>query len=217
MISVPVQDSSQVAAARRLGTAFADSVGFEAAERSKIELILTEIATNLLKHAGEGEIVLRDLSEPYGSGVEILALDKGPGIRDAGRAFSDGFSTAGSPGTGLGAIVRLSSQCDIWSAPGQGTALLARVLKMPGSTSPSPTSEFRLGVINLPMPGEEVCGDAWTTTDRSEGLRVMVADGLGHGAYAQEASQAAVRLTGENSQLAPMDLIHRIHDGLRAT
>src|SRR5713226_6793290 len=155
MISVPVQDSSQVAAARRLGTVYAASVGFEEAECSKIELILTEIATNLLKHAGGGEIMLRRLSEPFGSGVEILSLDKGPGIRDSERAFSDGFSTAGRPGTGLGAIARLSSQCDIWSAAGQGTALLARVLKTPKSTSlSSPHPQFRLGVISLPMPGE---------------------------------------------------------------
>jgi anti-sigma regulatory factor (Ser/Thr protein kinase) len=217
MISVPVQDSSQVAAARRLGTAYAASVGFEGAECSKIELILTEIATNLLKHAGEGEIMLRDLSEPYGSGVEILSLDKGPGIPDAARAFSNGFSTAGSPGTGLGAIARLSSQCDIWAAPGQGTALLARVLKPSRSTSPGPRSQFRLGVISLPMPGENDCGDAWTTTHRLEGLRVMVADGLGHGTFAQDASRAAVRVTVENGHLAPVDLVHRIHDGLRAT
>ena len=60
-------------------------------------------------------------------GVEILALDKGPGIRDLERSLRDGYSTAGGAGTGLGAISRLSSEFDVYSPPGKGTALLARI------------------------------------------------------------------------------------------
>ena len=81
---------------------------------------------NLMKHAGGGELLVQSIDSPA-SGIELLALDKGPGMADVAVCLRDGYSTGGSPGTGLGAIERLSQSFDIYSQPGRGTVVFARL------------------------------------------------------------------------------------------
>jgi hypothetical protein len=128
------------------------------------------------------------------------------------RCFQDGFSTGGSPGTGLGAISRLSKFHDIYSIPEKGTVLLAQ-------TGPARTSGYGLqtGVINVPYPGEEVCGDAWHCGVTPQRTRFIVADGLGHGVFAAEASRSAVRFIAESAKPQPMEALEDAHLALRAT
>ena len=92
-----------------------------------VALIVTELATNILKHAKRGEILMRLLDRGDTLGVEFLSLDQGPGIANLTQCFRDGYSTAGSPGTGLGAIARLADEFDMHTIPGKGTAVLARL------------------------------------------------------------------------------------------
>jgi hypothetical protein len=93
--------------------------------------VITEAATNLVKHAVGGQLLWRALERNRGVGLEILALDRGPGISNVGECLRNGYSTAGSLGTGLGAIARLATEFDIYSLPGKGTALLARLWSGP--------------------------------------------------------------------------------------
>ncbi|MDB5295192.1 MAG: hypothetical protein JWO31_1175, partial [Phycisphaerales bacterium] len=113
---LPVADPSQVGEARRAGVALSDRLGFTETARGALALILTEAANNVLRHGRGGELVVRPLDRGPVGGVEVLAIDRGPGIANVRRAMEDGFTTGSTPGTGLGAIRRLSSEFDLFSA-----------------------------------------------------------------------------------------------------
>src|SRR5271155_771259 len=118
-----VRDASQIGEARRAAAGLARRKGFSQDVAARIALVATELATNLLKHAGEGLVAINEFVDADGSGIELLALDKGPGMADVARCLIDGFSTAGSPGTGLGAVARGSDSYAIYSRPGGGSAV----------------------------------------------------------------------------------------------
>lgn len=126
-IARPVTEESQVGEARRIAVALAAELGFNETDRGKVAIVTTEAAKNLVNHAREGELLLQTLKTAAGYSIEIVALDRGPGMANVGQCLRDGFSTAGTPGTGLGAIKRLSTFFDIHSVPKQGTALLMRL------------------------------------------------------------------------------------------
>jgi anti-sigma regulatory factor (Ser/Thr protein kinase) len=215
-IAVAVDDSSQVGEARRSATAVAIDAGLAETEAGKFALIATEAATNITKHAKRGEIMLRSVVGDGPPAADVVAIDAGPGIADLDRAMMDGYSTAGSPGNGLGAMVRLATEFDIFTAAGMGTVLFARV-ESRQSGAPSRTG-FDVGVIRVPKRGETVCGDAWemvTHDDRRATLTVV--DGLGHGEPAADASWRAVELAAEHAADAPAVALAAIHAGLRAT
>ena len=92
-----------------------------------LALVVTELATNLVKHARGGELLMRRLGAEGQEGIEVLSLDKGPGMSNVARSLGDGYSTAGTPGTGLGAVLRRAGAFDLYSQPGKGTAVVARV------------------------------------------------------------------------------------------
>ena len=209
-----VEDSSHVGEARRMAAAMGWELGFDDTRVGHVAIAVTELAGNLLKHGGGGELLLRTLR--YGSfpGLELLSLDKGPGIRNVAESLRDGHSTAGSPGTGLGAVQRLSSLFDLYTMPGQGTALLSHFWQ---GSPPAPPLPLEVGVVCLPVSGEEACGDAWVLHQSRERALVMVADGLGHGPGAAEAGAAAVKVVENHSDDAPAELIERLHAALRST
>jgi hypothetical protein len=172
--------------------------------------VTTEAATNLVKHGGGGEILLRGL----GDGVEVIALDRGPGMTDVGASLRDGYSTRGTQGNGLGAIRRMATAFDIYSAPGRGTAVLARIRSRPPVPEPV---RLETGAISLPKSGEAVNGDAWLVQPSARGARILVVDGLGHGPIANDAAQAAVEAfrdaPGETVEAA----LETCHLALRST
>src|SRR5689334_4500639 len=117
MEAIAVNEQSQVAEARRRAAAAAGRLGGSEAMVGNVSIIATELATNLVRHARGGEVIVQPWNDAEGSGLEILALDKGRGMDDVAACFADGYSTGGTPGTGLGAIRRLASFIDIWSRP----------------------------------------------------------------------------------------------------
>jgi anti-sigma regulatory factor (Ser/Thr protein kinase) len=215
MLALPVTEISQVAEARRAGTAMARQLALDEADTGKVALIVTEAATNLAKHATGGEVLLYALQSGQIGGIQMLALDRGPGIANAARALRDGYSTTGSPGTGLGAIERLATSFDIHSVPGAGTALLARLWSKPLSATLPPLLE--VGALSLPKPGEDVCGDRWAVAYFPERTLILVADGLGHGQGAAEAALEAVHTFHEHTALTPAAIVEAIHTTLRST
>jgi hypothetical protein len=175
--------------------------------------VLTEAATNILKHAGHGELLVR----PLHGAVELIALDRGPGMADVGAALADGHSTAGTPGTGLGAIRRLSNQFAIYSQPGMGTVLRALVHTSGGNAPRTAHASPEIGAVCVPYPGEDVCGDGWQAQADRNGLTLAVADGLGHGAEAHVAAAAALDVLRRRAGLAPAALMELSHAALRPT
>jgi anti-sigma regulatory factor (Ser/Thr protein kinase) len=185
---IPVHEVSQVGEARRMATRMAQSIGLSETRQAEAAIVATELATNLVRHAGNGRMLVQTLRAPAGDCVEFLAIDSGPGIADLHRCMRDGFSSKGTAGTGLGAIRRLSREFDAYSTPGKGTAVLARIM----ADDRIPHGPFAHGAVSIPAPHESVCGDAWSVRENDGCLAVMVADGLGHGALAAEAARRAI-------------------------
>lgn len=199
---------------RRAAVALAAAVGFDEERQGRVALVATEIATNLAKHARGGEALVRSLSAAEGGGIEVLAIDRGPGITDLGRCLYDGFSTTGTAGAGLGAIRRLSDLFDVTSVPGVGTALVARVR---GNTPTRPPAALEVGAVCLPTAGEEACGDGWALETGPNRTAILVVDGLGHGLLAATAASEAVRVFRQTADRSPDDIVQALHAALRPT
>jgi anti-sigma regulatory factor (Ser/Thr protein kinase) len=210
-----VKEQSGVAEARRMAADLAAKLGFGATEAGKVALIVTELGTNLAKHAGAGRIILRPFHDSSGNGLDLLALDKGPGIANVAECLRDGYSTSGSPGSGLGAVRRQADVFDLHSVPDMGSAILARLFAAPAVRSHE--SGLGIGTICVPKSGEDLCGDGWTSLDQRTRMLLLIADGLGHGPGAAEASRTAVDVIREHPTLSLTDLIQAMHPALRAT
>ena len=211
---VPIVESSQVAEARRIAIAAAAGVGFNETEAGGVGLAITEIATNLVKHGESGELLIRDRTQDNQEGLEVLALDKGRGMKNVAECMRDGYSSSGSPGTGLGAISRLSTLFDIYSTIGKGTALFAR-FEAGKKQAGNPLLE--IDGFSVAVQGEELSGDAWTFRATREGAVIFAIDGLGHGSHAEEAAQAAIAAFRETSAIEPLAILDNVHRGTRAT
>lgn len=133
---------------------------------------------------------------------------------DVDASLRDGHSTAGSPGTGLGAIVRQSHVTDIYSRAGLGTAVLARLETGPPSKRRAPPAA-RSGAVSVPKSGENARGDAWCVQHDGTGSTLLVADGLGHGPVAAEAAHAAVRVFLAHHARPPGEILALMHAALR--
>ncbi len=211
-----IDEATKIGEVRRAAVALAARIGFDETARGKLALVTTEAASNLHKHAREGVIILQGVEQDATSGVELLVLDRGPGMTDIARCLADGYSTAGSPGHGLSAMARLADGFDIHSTPGLGTALWLQVWPTSKIARAAPF-ELEVGAVNLPLAGESVCGDAWATQPSQEWSRLFVVDGLGHGPQAAEAARCAVRVFHAQERLDLVGILQATHEALRST
>jgi serine/threonine-protein kinase RsbT len=106
-------------------TEYAKAAGFPDTPSRMISTAVSELARNILKYAGTGEIRLRQVEGQSGRGVEIEALDRGPGIADPETAMRDHFSSSGTLGLGLPGVERMMDEFSLDSTPGQGTRVTA--------------------------------------------------------------------------------------------
>lgn len=155
--------------------------------------------------------VLGDDASPQ---VELIAIDRGPGMSNIAQAMRDGYSTAGTSGTGLGAVSRLSRFFDIYSIPGTGTVVVARVGRVDRTPAQPLGGGFRIGSICRAVDGESECGDSWRCAFSNETLSVMVVDGLGHGPLAARAANAAIATFSSAPSDAPASVLLRAHSSL---
>ena len=209
-----IGESSEIAAALRAGNDLGRKLGFDETRTGQLAIIITEAATNIVKHAGDGEILLRALDIDGRCGIEVIALDRGPGMGNVALRMEDGHSTAGTYGVGLGAIARLSQEFDVFSLEGQGTVMLM-VVWADGAAGDA--GEWEVGVVCLPLAGEEECGDAWEIGFDRSGIAICTADGLGHGPDAAAASEPAVALALRRPFASATALMGLAHETLRGT
>ncbi|MDB5807885.1 MAG: serine/threonine protein kinase [Betaproteobacteria bacterium] len=211
-ISVVVEERSQIAEVRREAAALGTAAGFGSETAGKLALAVTETATNIVKHGSGGRIFARTLDAGASSGVEIVAVDRGTGMRDIASGMQDGYSTAGTPGNGLGSIKRMTSGFEIYSQPGKGTCSRFEVW---ADVQPKLTDSW--GVATVPKPGEVVCGDTCAITTGEGSCDVLVVDGLGHGPQAAIASQTAADLLSALPPRDPAAMIEEIHAAIAGT
>lgn len=216
-MTVTIDEPTKIGEARRRALVLAAELAFDETGQGRVALVVTEAASNLIKHAGGGELIVQvQRWDQAGGWLEVLALDRGPGMNDVGRCLSDGYSTAGSLGTGLGAIARLSDDYGIYSQPGIGTVIWARLDAKPGTRAVGDDAPA-MAAVSVPAPGEVECGDNWAMIRGHGQSLLMVVDGLGHGPLAAEAAEAAVGVLQDRQAGEPVDLIEAAHVALRST
>jgi len=209
---IAVEDESQVGEARRSVADACKRFGANETEAGQAAIVTTELAGNLIRHAGGGEILLQEYPRAPKFRLELTALDNGPGIANIGQALRDGYSTNGTSGTGLGSIRRMAARFDIYSQLSRGTVVCVRL----GDDSGLP-QRWEVGGLSVPLEGEDACGDAWDILTEDEDLRLMVADGLGHGPFAEEASREAVAVFRKYPTSSPAAVMEFAHLALGKT
>ncbi|MFF5988906.1 ATP-binding SpoIIE family protein phosphatase [Prauserella flavalba] len=180
---LPVTEPVHVGQARSLATTAARDAGLPSGTVDRIAIAASELATNLFKYARGGLFAIT--RGPLG--LDLVAADRGPGLRNVDESMRDGFSTTGSMGTGLGAVRRLADEFDLYSRLGSGTAVLARWL-----IGTPHWRGVRVGSVLFAAPGESVSGDGWTAVNADGLVTIVLTDGLGHGPAAAAASAAAI-------------------------
>jgi len=214
--AIKVTEVSAAGEVRRRATALSATLGFDETDQGTVAVIAAEAAKNIALHAREGQVLVRALRGGAAAGIELLALDKGPGIQDVQRAMRDGYSTAGTSGSGLGAMSRMATTFDLYSVPGGGTAVLAQ--HWPRKAPTQIAEAMEIGVVQIAKNGEEVCGDAYAVLqDEPDLVVVMIADGLGHGPMAHDASVKAVRIMHANRGVTLERWLDLMHAALRPT
>ncbi|MHC1760090.1 MAG: anti-sigma regulatory factor [Negativicutes bacterium] len=191
--NIEVRSQWDIRAAKLLAEQVATGLGFDPQERDEIAIVISELGSNLIKHAGRGFIAVSALSDNGQMGIQIESLDNGPGIANIAEAMRDGFSTSNSLGIGLGAVNRLMDRHEIISPiEGEyGTKILCvRYVrcKDPLTVSHCP---LEVGAATRNHPLAEVNGDAFLIKNGATSLTIAVIDGLGHGENARRAAWTA--------------------------
>lgn len=216
-MQVAVDDDSSVGAARRLGIRYAQAAGADEVKTAKLGIVLTELATNLVRHAEGGVIHVQKVSAPEGEALEVLAIDQGPGIAHPERCLLDGYSTQASPGNGLGAVKRLSDVFDLFTLRARGTVVFSRIAldASPGVAAQGPYG-LDWGYSAQAAPRETCNGDACAIAPTADSIGLLVADGLGHGPLAARASNMAADLFRDRT-CSLVDFLDSAHDLLKRT
>ncbi len=211
----PLDEASRVGEARRHAAELARALDWDEDDAGRLALVVTELGTNLLRHASHGRLLIA--ARPASADVEVIAIDDGPGIGDLSRAMQDGVSSGGTPGTGLGAVKRLANDFDMVSSVPQGTLCVARVRHGRAAPAAQAQARVQVGAVCVAAPKEQQCGDGWATGVADGRALVLLADGLGHGPEAAHASGAAVQVLAEHPAGDPRELLQRCHVALQTT
>ena len=189
----PMEDVSQVGEARRFASLLCETLHFTQTRQGRIGIVINELGNNLVKYATGGQLILRSLAdlEDPGGGIEILSIDRGPGLSDVEHVLRDGVSSRTTPGTGLGAVERQADEFDIYTNLGRGTVIIAAVYSHDPESNRRKSGYVYSG-ISVPIRGETLCGDAWLVREDQGQLSAIMVDGLGHGPEAHKAALAAV-------------------------
>ncbi|MBS1955252.1 MAG: SpoIIE family protein phosphatase [Cyanobacteria bacterium SZAS-4] len=212
-VSFSITESSQLGEARRSIVKVATDLGFSQANIARLELVCTELSTNLLKHTAHGgTLIAQGLIDHQHVGIELFSLDQGRGM-DVKKAQADGYSSTGTMGTGLGAVSRNSDAFNIYSEVGSGSVVQLRIWN---SARKSCDYSSQAG-FTVPKSGELLSGDKWSMVKFEKTTYCLLIDGLGHGLEACEAATLAVKRFKENLGKPPAVVLKAIHTSLRGS
>lgn len=228
--SIAITEEAHIGAAKRSIKRCANEAGFTERQLAEIEIVIKEIGSNAVKFGqGTSQIFFaRTNGELEPAGIEIIYVDKGPGIQDTSIAVEDGFTTTGTLGAGLGAIKRMSDEFYIFSSIksqtrrlstyGRSTHGTAIVLRKYIEGAEKPEHRKALwGAMTRPSMGFEENGDAYVVKRTGDRQLLAMIDGLGHGLGALQAAREAVASI-EAYASEPVERIIRVtHEALRPT
>lgn len=206
---IRIDHVSAVHVAARAAKWLAADLGLPAALPDRAAVVASELASNLDKHAERGTVYVHPLLQ--GTGVEITAVDHGPGMTDLQHCLADGNTTTGTLGVGLGAVRRMATEFVVTTAP-DGTLASARV-RAPDEVR----GHLDVAHLVLPVPGEERSGDVAAIAETDDGGTLLLVDGLGHGPEAADAACAAERAFHRDPTRPLPELMTALHQALRHT
>ncbi|MFG2205858.1 SpoIIE family protein phosphatase [Streptomyces sp. NPDC048638] len=206
---VPIDHYSAVQLAADTAKSAAKRCPLPGSMPDQAAVVASELASNLANHAVQGALYIHQLA--LGTGIEIVAVDRGPGIRDVQECLADGYTTNGTLGAGLGAVMRIATAFTIRSQPGHGTVAGARL------AVPQQSEVDGIGAVCVAADREQDCGDGVAAVEH-EGMRTaVVVDGLGHGQLASEAARTALRAFHRAPDAPVPDILTTMHRALRHT
>jgi anti-sigma regulatory factor (Ser/Thr protein kinase) len=191
--SMPITRQADIIAARRSAKELAREFGFDEIGQEEICLAVSELASNLIKHATKGVISLKTVVDRDLRGIIVISEDDGPGFNFE-KALQDGLSTAGTLGCGLGAVHRLMDELHYFSKhpTGSGSQMVCKKWQKPRpSAAKTAACPLDIGVVTRPKLGQELNGDLFIVRHERETTLFSVIDGVGHGASAHKAAHTA--------------------------
>ncbi|WP_371674638.1 anti-sigma regulatory factor [Streptomyces sp. NBC_00289] len=120
---LPIRSDMDLVWVRQHVRQAAARLGFGLVEQTKLVTAASELARNTLVHGGGGLMEASQAHNGRAQGLRLAFTDEGPGITDLDRALSDGYTSGGGLGLGLGGARRLVHEFTIDSAPGSGTTV----------------------------------------------------------------------------------------------
>jgi anti-sigma regulatory factor (Ser/Thr protein kinase) len=212
-----IADRSFVAYAKREIHNAVSGAAFSELRIGEIDIVVSEICSNLIKHGKGGELLFRvDTTDAESPFVDILCIDSGAGIADVGRVMKDGFSTSSTLGHGLGAIQRLSTVFEVFSIPGWGTVLYSCIHAARQTIYKKP-DKLTIKGLCIPKSSETFCGDGYAVKKNEDFVQYFFGDGLGHGEAAHQAVKYAADSFLNTNETEPVDILRRMHQEVRKT
>lgn len=195
---------------------FALDIGFSAPESEQVALATAELASNLVRHAGGGSMKLSLLVSAERRGIQIESEDHGPGIANVELALTDGYSTAGGLGHGLGTVNRMVDELEFHQRPVSGLRILCQRWVRP-PTSRVTARRLECGAATRACRRAPENGDAIVIQQWEDTALLGVIDGLGHGLAAQKASLAARQYLEAHFDQSLPSLFRGVDRACRAT
>lgn len=189
--------------------------GMSTLKLNQIDLIVAEMTSNLFKYSDDGELLLGVFSNGGSPYIELISIDNGPGMINPAKMMVDGVSTSNTLGHGLGSMKRLSDVFELYSLKGWGTIALSRVYNVP--EKPSLNTRIAINPIVVFKPGETTSGDGFVFKKTEKYVKLMLADGLGHGPEANHAVNEAAAAFRVFPDYSPTDTIRFIHQAIKKT
>jgi anti-sigma regulatory factor (Ser/Thr protein kinase) len=214
-----IDDRSYISFVKREIHNLLTQAGFTTRRTGEIDIIVSELTSNLIKHADTGELVYRLSSEEGNKAFEIFCIDNGPGSSDITKMMKDGASTSNTLGHGLGAIGRLSDVFQIYSLNGWGTVAYSKSFMLPVKPSVlKRKTGIDIKALIVCYPGEKLCGDGYFVKKAENQTGIFLGDGLGHGPHANDAVQQAIEAfkTCEEAD-DPVEILRFINEKVKKT
>jgi anti-sigma regulatory factor (Ser/Thr protein kinase) len=195
----------------------AETAGFDAPKLNDIDIIIAELTSNLHKYATDGELLAGLFYQPDNCYLELISIDHGPSMNNPQQMVADEVSTERMKKTGLGSIKGLSDKFDIYSIKEWGTIILSRVYQSPMQPLIAAALKIDIRQMVISMPGQTVSGDGTYYSADERYLKMLVADGLGHGKDANYAVQEAVIAFKASTADSPSAILKDIHTAILKT
>ncbi len=213
-VAFKATDRSYFAILKKEIHALVNDAGLSKKKLAETDLIVAEMATNIVKHGRGGHLLVKPIEDKENNGIEIISIDNGPGIQDFHKMLLDGSSSKNTLGLGLGSIKRLSDFFQVYTLKDWGTIVISRVFNDKLSNFTKPEKISIRSVVSA-KPGETACGDGFFSSVTRERIKVFLGDGLGHGIEAEAVIQMAGKFFMECDDADPCNILRYVNQSVR--